>query len=200
MIRNRENGVRRLPVTFGRFDVFREDVPGSDSSTRPALSPDFQLAYIGEERMDELASLAGRNTPIEDLQMRFMCRNLCLAVQKDQQIIAFSWASFGLFQFESYMFQLMENEAYLFDAYTVPAYRGRGLAGVIRRQLHRDLAAMGRARFYSVTLRNNTSAMRFKHKMDGRVVDHGFYIRLFDRWSLGTRARPHRVRAGAVVP
>ena len=149
--------------------------------------------------MDDLVSLANRDTPIEDLQMRFMCRNLCLAVLKDQRIIAFSWASFGLLQCGSDVCRLLAIEAYRFDAYTVPEYRGGGLAGVIRRQLHRDLAAMGRARFYSVTLRSNTSAMRFKHKMDGRVVDHGFYIRLFDRWSLGSRARPDRLREGAVA-
>jgi len=192
---NKAHGVRRPALAFGRFYVFREDGAGSDSSSQPALPPDFQLAYIGEERMGELLSLAGRDTPAEGLQMRFMFRNPCLAILKDQRIVAFSWVAFGMFQFESYVFPLQEDEAYLFDAYTVPEYRGRGLAGVIRRQLHRDLSSQGRPRLYSVTLRNKPSALRFKSKVNGRVVDHGFYIRLFDRWSLGTRARPHRLRA-----
>jgi hypothetical protein len=183
--------VRRLPVAFGRFDVIREDARGGDPCSPPALPPGFHLTYIGAELVDEMVSLPGRDTTSEDLRMRFMCRNICLAVLKDHHIIAFSWASFGLFQFESYIFPLTENEAYLFDAFTIQEYRGRGLAGVIRRRLHRDLALKGRTHFYS--------AMRFKVKMDGLVVDSGFYVRLFQRWSFGTHARPDRLRAGMVI-
>jgi GNAT superfamily N-acetyltransferase len=189
---------QRLPFVYGRYIVFREDVPEGDFSAPPVSPPGFDLAYVDAERMEEMLSLADRDTTADELNIRFMCRNLCMCALKENRIIAFTWASFGLFQHESYRFPLTENEAFLFDAYTVPEFRGRGLAGLIRRRLYRDIASRGRTRCYSVTLINNAPAMRLKEKINGRIVDSGFYVRLFNRWTFGTRARPERLRAEPV--
>lgn len=200
MTERRGGSALRFPVSFARYIVFREDAWAGDAAASCEPPAGFDLGYIGAERMDELASLAGRDAGIDDLRARFLCRNLCLAALKDQRIVAFSWASFGLFQFKTYCFPLLESEAYLFDAFTLPEYRGLGLAVVIRRRLHRDLAAKGRTRCYSVTLINNSSALRFKEKMNGCEVDRGFYLRVTKRWTFGSRARPERVRAAVELP
>jgi len=191
----RPTSVVRFPVSLARYKVFREDVQAGDAAAPGEAPSGFEFAYIGEERTDELLCLPGRATSAEDLRARFLCRNICLAALKNRRVVAFSWASFGLFQFETYCFPLLESEAYLFDAYTLPEYRGLGLAGRIRRRLHRDLAAKGRTRCYSVTLNDNQSALRFKDKMNGREVDRGFTLRVLGRWTVGSRARPERLRA-----
>lgn len=177
-----------------RYYIFREDLSIAEAAHVPSLPLGTSIARIGEDRMDEMLAMNGFESSSDSLRMRFMCRNVCLAVLKENRIIAFSWASFGLFQFESYSFSLLDNEAYLFDAFTLPEYRGKGLAVQIRLQLHRDLANMGRTRLYSVTLFNNKPALRFKEKINGRVVDRGFYVRLFNRWTFGTHAHPERLR------
>jgi GNAT superfamily N-acetyltransferase len=184
---------------YARFIVFREEMQDNDQTKSLEAPPGFDLAYVGAERLNEMLSLPDRDTTTDELNIRFMCRNMCLAVMKDHRIIAFTWASCGIFQHESYRFPLSENEAFLFDAYTAPEFRGLGLAGLIRRNLYRDLASRGRTRCYSVTLCHNTSAMKLKNKLNGHVVDTGFFVRLFNRWTWGTRARPERLRNDAVA-
>jgi GNAT superfamily N-acetyltransferase len=177
------------------FLVFREDLTGIPAGGGFENRADLEFVWVGEERLAEMLALPERDFPPAVLRARFTRGNLCLGLVKDGRLIAFSWAAVGMFYFGNYRFPLAANEAYLFGAYTSPEFRGDGLAGLLRHRLYQELMARGRSCLYSVSLRYNQPAIRFKEKLGARVVDTGLSIRLFNRWQWGTRARPARLRA-----
>jgi hypothetical protein len=59
---------------------------------------------------------------------------------------------------------LKKDEAYLYDARTFEAYRGKNIAPYLRYQLYKYLTKIGRTKFYSCTVLFNTSAINFKKK------------------------------------
>ena len=83
-------------------------------------------------------------------------------------------------------FKLNENEAYLFDAYILKAYRGHKLAPFMRYRCYRELEKMGRSTFYSYSDYFNTPANRFKKKLDARLLKLCLFIKLFEKfeWNL----------------
>ncbi len=122
--------------------------------------------------------------------------DLCLAVEDGNQIVAFTWCNLTWCDFSGYRFRLADDEAYLYDAHTAAAYRGMGVAPFIRYRLYEELARVGRLRLYSFTERFNRAAIRFKQKLNSRIVDSGLYIQLFGRWSVSRNSRhfKHTIR------
>jgi len=131
-----------------------------------------------------MAALADRNTPVQEMRARLDRGDLCLAVEDENRVVAFTWCAFP-----GYRFRLADDEAYLYDAHTAAAYRGMGVAPFIRYRLYEELARVGRTRLYSFTEQFNRAAIRFKLKLNSRVVDSGLYIQLFRRWSLSRNRR-----------
>jgi hypothetical protein len=63
------------------------------------------------------------------------------------------------------LFLLEDDEAYLFDAYVLPAYRGQRLVTLARYFAYEELRRLGRHRLYSISLGFNRSSHRFKQKL-----------------------------------
>ena len=64
---------------------------------------------------------------------------LCLGIKFDARIISYMWCNVRDCKSDDLSFPLKENEAYLTDARTFKAYRGKSLAPYLRIQLYRHL-------------------------------------------------------------
>jgi len=107
----------------------------------------------------------------------------CLALVHQGKVAAYTWCNLKACQASrKFNFPLGKNEAYLFDARTLKAYRGQRLAPFLRYQLYRELAKTGRTTFYSYTLSMNPSSMRFKEKLGATPIAFLMSVGFLDRW------------------
>jgi hypothetical protein len=82
-----------------------------------------------------------------------------------------------------YRFPLKDNEAYLFDAYTLMHFRGKGLAPYIRYRCYKELAKSGRHKLYSISECVNTPSIKFKKKLNAKFPELRLSVELFKKWS-----------------
>lgn len=175
-------GIRIQP-----FYIVQEALHGEGNPFSNSRFQQYTLAYLGIEDIPAIAELPDRNTPINQMRSRLAEGNLCIGVKDNDRIAAFTWCDLAWCNFPGYRFQLENDEAYLFDAHTAVAYRGQGLGPYLRCRLYAELARINRTRLYSFTEQFNRSAIRFKQKLHGLVVDEGIYVELFGHWSFSKK-------------
>ena len=141
-----------------------------------------EATYLGPEDMKEIDRIDGRDTSETTLCERLTKGNKCFAIKIDGKIVGFTWCNFDVFDYPPNEIKLKENEAYLFDAYVLKAYRGLNIAPFMRYSLYQELDKMGRSVLYSTSDYFNTSAIRFKNKLGARVVNLLIYIKLGKRF------------------
>ncbi len=102
-------------------------------------------------------------------------------IKNKERIVGFTWADFGAINDSACDYQLGPGEAYLYDAFIAPEYRGRSLAAYMRAESYRHLRRAGRHAFYSLSDCFNTPAIRFKQKLNAEIT------RLYLQIKLGKR-------------
>ena len=118
--------------------------------------------------------------------------NMCFGIFQGDQLAGYTWANLQACPVPKggdYLFALNESEAYLFGAYVAREFRGRRLAPLLRHNVHRCLADMGRERFYSITLACNASSRKFKQRLGAREAELRLMLRLGDGPGLDFRVR-----------
>ncbi|MGD2129436.1 MAG: hypothetical protein PVG42_03380 [Lysobacterales bacterium] len=187
----------KIGINLRPFVVLREGI--FDHTDTPRIpDPDFEaveIKYLEAADMRVLASLSdlpGRSITEGELQKRLRAGNKCAALTLDGELAAFTWCDFETCSFQGYPFSLKANEVYLFDAYTLVAFRGKGLAPYIRYSLYVDLARQGREFCYSVSDRFNRPSLRFKEKLNARWLISGVYLVLFSRWRFTFMLKQHQ--------
>jgi GNAT superfamily N-acetyltransferase len=161
----------------------------------PALSPRCTVRSLVAEDAAEMARISVRPTSEGAIVAR-MAQAVSLGIFHDGQLAGYSWAGLQRLpipgSFGQALFGLDSNEAYLFDIYVAPPYRGMRLAGLLRSALQHDLARLGRRRFYSITLAFNRSSRRFKSRLDAREHELRIYVHLHVRSLSGLDLRLRR--------
>jgi hypothetical protein len=174
----------RLAIRVEPFEIFLE---GLSRATKPVPPPDLthlETVFLTEPDMREISSLPGRTLTEAQLIRRLRSGARCLGIRHAGRIVAFTWFRLSHLSFGDHpLFDLHDDEAALFDAYTVEEMRGNGLAPYMRYRCYEDLARMGRTRCYSVTIRFNAPAVRFKKKLGATVVAKGTFFNVFGRQS-----------------
>ena len=118
---------------------------------------------------------------------------LCLALKVEGRVVAYTWCNLRKCDYDGRLdFPLKDDEAYLFDARTFQACRGRSVAPFLRDQMYRKLADMGRSRLFSTTSCFNSSARRFKEKLRAKPVRLYVYIGLLGRFRINIFIRRYR--------
>lgn len=147
----------------------------------PALSPRCTVRSLVSGDAAEMARISVRPTS-EGMILARMAQAASMGIFYDGQLAGYSWASLQRLPipggFGQALFELESHEAYLFDIYVAPPYRGMRLAGVLRSALQHELARLGRRRFYSLTLAFNRSSRRFKSRLGAREHELRIYVHL----------------------
>jgi GNAT superfamily N-acetyltransferase len=152
--------------------IFLEEV--SESITPPSMDSTFdgyKIVFLGPEDMNSIAAIPGRKPTEVELLSRLNEGKVCLGVKHEQELIAFTWYDLKESNIKGNKHLLKDSEAYLFDAYTLESYRGKGIAPFMRYRSYQELAKMGRRRLLSFCDYFNTAAIRFKEKLKAKPLE-----------------------------
>lgn len=185
------NGMGFLGFEIHPFYVFLEGIRADVAP--PAKQPveRLEVGFLRSEHVPAIATFPDRKIPERTFIERFSKGDLCLGARRGDELVAFSWASLGLWSYWGRL-ELNESEAYLYDAYTALPHRGRGIAPALRYRLYEELEKYGKTRFYSVSERLNRPSLRFKVKLGATIIDSGIHMILLKRCHLGRAAASPR--------
>ena len=182
------DALSKLGIKIILFYVFLEketaDPPDFESEFE-----EYEVKGLFQTDMTQIAAIPERKVTFDELSKRISEGKRCLGMKHQGRLIAFTWCDLNECHYEGYRFPLRPNEAYLFDSYTSIPYRGRGILPYLRRRMYAELKQLGKNTFYSVSNRYYISAVRFKLKLNAKIVDSGIYIELFKRWRFTSKAR-----------
>jgi len=159
------DGLRHIGLTFMPFYIFNEDVKAGMSANTLSLPKNFEFCHLTDQDMPELELLPMRTRKAGSLLKLMEDGNRCLAIRIHGQIAAFSWFNTHECNFSGAQFPLGASEAYLFDTYTSPDFRGQNLAPLVRQEIYKVLYALGISKALSVSECFNRPAIRFKSKL-----------------------------------
>jgi GNAT superfamily N-acetyltransferase len=180
------DGLWKMGISVRPFYVFQEGLSDIKTSEWHGKFDGYKLGFLDKNDMGVISAIPFRNaSSLEELLQRLREGKRCLGMKHGGELVAFTWCNFDRFDFESFCFDLSENEAYLFDAYTLEPYRGKGIAPYLRDQIYRELDLLGKKRLYSVSDCFNTPAVKFKMKLNARIIELGLFVELFGKWRFG---------------
>jgi len=136
-------------------------------------------------------NLEGHDTTVSEMLNQLSNGHKCLGIKNNGKIVGFTWCRFDVFDYPpSKGFPLMKDEAYLYDMYILKDCRGSNLAPLLRYSLYQELAIIGRTVLYSFSIITNKPAIRFKKKLEAKIVTLRLYIKL-GKQSAGTGSSKH---------
>lgn len=179
------DAIARLGIRIAPFYLFREGLFNGAIPELERCFEEYTLGFLGPGDMKFIADLPERKCPEEKLHARLQEGKKCFGIKYHGSLAAFTWCNFRtctLTYGNISVRNLQDDEAYLFDAYTVLAYRGKGIAPYIRYQLYKELARVGRHRLHSISDAFNKPAIKFKKKLNARFIELQLLVSLFKRW------------------
>jgi acetyltransferase (GNAT) family protein len=175
------DALARLGIRVSPYYLFREIISPANPPD-PSGFENYDVGFWGLKEMKQMALIPGRKFSEEFLVQRLSDGHKCLGLKKDNNLIAFTWCNFKEATFKYHHFLLKPEEAYLFDAYTLMTYRGKGIAPFLRYHLYKELKNLGHTRLYSYSDYFNKPAVRFKNKLNAKKEKLFLTIELFGKW------------------
>ncbi|MFM7273024.1 MAG: GNAT family N-acetyltransferase, partial [Gammaproteobacteria bacterium] len=150
-------------------------------SSRPP-DPSLRAVFLDESHIGQIAGTR-KWIARQELIRRLRGGQHCIGVFTGETLAAYMWADPFECNHPPNRAPLSAGEAYLYEAYSLPEFRGRDVAPFMRRSAYDLLRSLGFSRFYSITDYFNASAARFKQKLGARPICLYLYLKLGKRWS-----------------
>jgi len=173
--------ILRLGIEISPFYLFREGVEDSTIPAFKGLEPDYISGIFLPEDMGLMENNGSGYSP-EDFLAFFKEGQKCIGIKHKGKVAAFMWINFSELKYKSFQMQLKSNEAYLWNMFTQEDYRGKNLAPYLRYKSYEMLHEMGKDTLYSISEYFNTPAIKFKRKLNARILKLSLYIRLFKKF------------------
>ncbi len=172
------------------YYFYEEGLPHDQKlELKPELDQ-FSIDFLDASDIKAIATHPEVDESEEELMKRLADGCLCLGIKSQGKVAAYTWCNLNQCDYEERLsIPLEDNEAYLFDARTFKSYRGKALAPYLRYQLYLKLIEMGRPTFFSATSIFNTSALRFKEKLNAQILKLYIFIGLFKKFRLNILLR-----------
>ena len=141
----------------------------------------YNVRFLNLEEIEELS----KNLPkmlAQDLIVGIKNGQLCIALEYNNEIAAFTFVELKNFVFNRKAFTLKDNEAYLLNMWTFHSFRGRNLAPYLRYKTYQLLREQGRNAKFSITEYFNKSSIKFKKKLNSKNLILIMSIVLFKRY------------------
>ena len=154
-------------------------------SVEPKLGP-LEVCELDPSDISILAASRERDHSEKEMLKMLSKGCVCMGIKYKDEIAACMWYDLAQCTYKYLTFDLAEDEAYLYSARTLKAYRGKALAPYLRQRMYEHLAAIGRTKLYSITLYENTPSLMFKRKINARNLKLYVHIRIFGKhnWNL----------------
>lgn len=179
------HGIRRRLASIGfeisPYYLMIEGIGKFDPPKIKGNRAEYTTGFLGQEDMATI----NRNAPEWDLKELLDSLKMgkrCFGVKYKDEIAAFFWINYEVCTFKALSFQLKENEVYFTDMYTMEQFRGKNIAPFLRYQCMNILQEMGKDTFFSVTEYFNTSAVRYKIKLNAEKLKLNIYLKLFKKF------------------
>jgi len=169
-------GIEITPYYWIQEGVYPTAVPEINGSFS-----EYSVEFLKEDDMVEIEKSA-RGYTAEVLKSRLRDGNICLGLKHNDDIATFFWAYLDRCRFVPVNIPLGKDEVYLADMYTMEHYRGKNLATYLRYMGYDILIKMGREKIYSVTEYFNSSAVKYKQKLNPKPIRLVLYICLFRKF------------------
>jgi hypothetical protein len=172
------DALKRLKIAFNPYVIFLEEL--SDDITSPRIDDKFdkyKINFLGPEDMKNIEGLPGRISTEAGLRNRLKEDKVGIGVKLGQELVAFTWYDLKEFNSQGIKCPLKNSEAYLFDAYTLLSFRGKGIAPFMRYRSYQELKTLGKHRLLSVSDYFNTPAIRFKEKLKAKPLELRLAVR-----------------------
>ena len=141
----------------------------------------YNVRFLNLEEIEELS----KNLPkmlAQDLIVGIKNGQLCIALEYNNEIAAFTFVELKNFVFNRKAFTLKDNEAYLLNMWTFHSFRGRNLAPYLRYKTYQLLREQGRNSKFSITEYFNKSSIKFKKKLNSKNLMLIMSIVIFKRY------------------
>ncbi len=115
--------------------------------------------------------------------------HLCVYLECDKKIVAYTFIEFNKVSHKKRVFNLKDDEAYLFKMETRFSHRGKNLAPYLRYQAYKLLKEKGVKRKYSITSYFNKSSIRFKKKLNSQHRALYMGIVIFNKYFWNVKLR-----------
>jgi len=173
--------LRRAGIGVIPYFLFREGL--RPQAGWPELAREFPSSVLEAGNSTDVAAVGGFDSwrTVERVRALLEKGDLCVLLKNQGRIAGFTWADFDEVNDSACDYELGSGEAYLYDAFIAPEYRGHSLAAYMRVESYRHLRRMGRYTFYSLSDCFNTPAIKFKKKINAEIT------RLYLQIKLGRR-------------
>ena len=160
---------------------------------RPDLKPSVaaQFRRLGPESAELLATVMS-GTPLAEILRRFQAGQRCYTAWVDDHPAAYGWVSFD----EEYVgelnlrVRLVPGEVYIWDCFTLPAYRRHGLYAALLVHILRDLEKDSVCRAWIGADADNIASQRGIARAGFRAVADMVLARVFAMRLVWVQARP----------
>jgi GNAT superfamily N-acetyltransferase len=187
LFRRLDQVLKIIPFYLYQEGIFRDDWQSSADDF-----DQYEIGFLSHKDMKEIALSRNGWAPEEHLLARLDAGHKCFGAKYQGKIVAFTWSGFEECHYRNYRFPLRGNEAYLWDAFTMPSFRGQGIAPHLRLKFCEELQKLGRNTFYSITLCSNEPAVRFKKKLNAKPLILAIHVRLFKKWHWSWKIKNYR--------
>lgn len=178
--------VRRLvrKPQFKYLHIYAKQLDGPLPEYQAKIPIEFEVlpADVSEVRI-RLAHIPAEHT--SDIERRISNGHICHIAKYDREIVHTSWLAFS--KCYSYAldrdFELGDDEAYMYSAFTLPKYRGKGIQPAVGCQRLELLKRRGYQRAIIFIEPANSSAKRMPEKLGHDQVGVTGFVELFGlRW------------------
>ena len=181
---------RWLRILVCPYYVVAECLQSGTTSVPRSLSG-YQIRPLAAADLERVRSMRV-GQPVSGALEALIGSGRCLGLIGDGQIAGYTcWRAdmVPVPYSTSKLFELADNEAYMFGASIAREFRGRRLAPALRRQLYVELATTGRTKLYSITLAFNRSSRRFKARLGARELELRLVLGIVNWRALDLRVR-----------
>jgi GNAT superfamily N-acetyltransferase len=176
--------LKKIKINVYPYLIFVEEF--YEDITSPQIDSElnkYKIVFLGPEDMKTIEALPDRNPTEAELLNRLNEQKVCMALKLGRELAAFTWYDLKECNIHGIKCPINDNEAYLFDAYTLPSYRGKGIAPFVRYRSYQELKNIGKHRLLSFSDYYNAPAIRFKQKLKAKRLElriavglRGFHI------------------------
>jgi hypothetical protein len=169
---------------------------GLNDNSLPKLTehPDgLTFEFFGPQEMKIIGTIPGRAwNPEKNLLFLLNEGKKCFGAKYRGEIAAFTWFDFNGNSCRTHKLRLNNREAYLFDMYTMKPFRGMDIAPYLRYRNYLVLREMGREQYYSISEFFNIPSIRFKKKLNAKILELRLDIKLFKKYYWNWKIKDHR--------
>ncbi len=182
------DGIAKAGIRINLYYIVLEGLFNRSLSHLETGFDEYELCFLSPQDVKTISSIPGRHFTEESLLERLRNGQKCFGLKYRGELAAFTWCNFDRCT-HGYKFPLKDNEAYLFDAYTLMHFRGKGLAPYIRYQCYKELAKSDRHKLFSISDYVNTPSIKFKKKLNAKLLELRLSIELFKKWDFDLRLK-----------